>query len=68
METSTDTLIKTFVDTAHAKKIPVSLTVGGWGASGGFSTVMKSADSRSTFVKTLIDLVSKHQFDGVDFE
>jgi len=44
-----------------------SISIGGWTGSTHFSTAVTPAN-RSTFVKAVLDLASKYNFDGVDFE
>ncbi|KIJ37302.1 glycoside hydrolase family 18 protein [Sphaerobolus stellatus SS14] len=68
MPSSTDDMIKNFTDTAHAKNIPVSLTVGGWGGGAAFSALVASANMRTTFITALSNLVAQHEFDGIDFD
>lgn len=59
--------IPEFVAHAKSHNVIASVSVGGWSGSRYFSQAVTS-QNRSTFVKTILDMVDKYQFDGVDFE
>ena len=44
------------------------LTIGGWTGSQYFSSAVATEANRTAFVKTMTDLVSKYDLDGLDFE
>ena len=44
------------------------LTIGGWTGSKYFSSAVANEANRTAFVKTVMDLVSKYDLDGLDFE
>ena len=44
------------------------LTIGGWTGSQYFSSAVATEANRTAFVKTVMDLVSKYDLDGLDFE
>lgn len=44
------------------------LSIGGWTGSGWFSTAVATSENRTAFVDTVLDLVSKYDLDGIDFE
>ncbi|KAI3396840.1 hypothetical protein diail_11611 [Diaporthe ilicicola] len=44
------------------------MSVGGWTGSRYFSSNFGSAENRTAFVKTSLDLVSRYQLDGLDFD
>lgn len=44
------------------------MSVGGWTGSLYYSTAVGSATNRTAFVKTITDLATKYNLDGVDFE
>lgn len=44
------------------------ISVGGWTGSRFFSSNVGSAENRTAFVKTSLDLVSQYQLDGLDFD
>jgi chitinase len=52
---------------AHNPDLRVLLSVGGWGA-GGFSESASSAQCRSSFADSAIELVDQYQLDGIDLD
>ena len=44
------------------------LTIGGWTGSQYFSSAVATEANRTAFVKTMTDLISKYNLDGLDFE
>lgn len=44
------------------------ISIGGWTGSRYFSSMIGSAENRTAFVKTCVDLVNKYSLDGLDFE
>lgn len=44
------------------------ITVGGWTGSQYFSTAVATAENRTAFTKTMMNLVQQYDLDGVDFE
>lgn len=44
------------------------VSIGGWTGSRFFSSNVGSAENRTAFVKTSLDLVSQYQLDGLDFD
>ncbi|GKT82370.1 glycosyl hydrolase family 18 protein [Colletotrichum tofieldiae] len=44
------------------------VSIGGWTGSRYFSTSIGSAENRTAFVKTCLDLVEKYNLDGLDFD
>lgn len=61
------TNIPAFVEQAKTHGAMSSISVGGWTGSRYFSTAVTPAN-RSTFVNAVLNLTSKYNFDGVDFE
>ncbi|HHU55224.1 MAG TPA: hypothetical protein GXZ48_00840 [Acholeplasmataceae bacterium] len=59
--------IEEVIGGAHAEGVRVVLSIGGWGA-GGFSEAVSTPESRTTFVKSIVEAVEKHHFDGVDMD
>lgn len=47
--------------------VRVILALGGWGA-GGFSEAMISAEARTKFINSIMDLIKEYQFDGIDID
>lgn len=50
------------------QNVKALLTIGGWTGSQYFSTAVGSSENRTAFVNTVLDLVSKYDLDGLDFE
>lgn len=44
------------------------LTIGGWTGSQYFSSAVATADNRTAFVSTMMNLVQQYNLDGLDFE
>lgn len=59
--------IQPFVEAAHQHNVMAIITVGGWTGSRYMSQAVNPQNS-STFVKTVLNMVSKYGFDGVEFE
>ena len=55
------------VSTAHAAGKKAIVTVGGWGADGGFVNATNSAN-RATFVANLVDFMTTYSYDGIDID
>jgi len=55
-----------FRDTNHNLKI--LLSVGGWAWSDSFSDVALTVSSREIFTESIIELIKRHQLDGVDID
>ncbi|KAB5593717.1 Chitinase A1 [Ceratobasidium theobromae] len=61
-------VFKDFVQTAHANNCSASISVGGWTGSRYFSSAVATAENRTEFVKTMVDLVKTNNLDGLDFD
>lgn len=59
--------INSVVTAAHKADKPVLYSVGGWGNYNGFSNAIKSSN-RSRFVSSIISIMKKWGFDGVDID
>ncbi|KAJ0104251.1 hypothetical protein J7T55_001738 [Diaporthe amygdali] len=57
-----------FVSDAKKNNVKALVSIGGWTGSRYFSTNFGSAENRTAFVKTSLDLVSQYQLDGLDFD
>ncbi|MBD3615415.1 MAG: glycoside hydrolase family 18 protein [Gracilimonas sp.] len=66
-ETFSPSRIKSIVSAAHSHNTPVLFSVGGWGNYSGFSEAIKS-DSREHFIRSIIMVMEKWGFDGVDID
>jgi chitinase len=44
------------------------LSIGGWTGSQYYSTAVATSENRTAFVSAVLDLVSKYDLDGIDFE
>ena len=47
--------------------VRVGLALGGWG-SGDFSNAVRTAEARTIFADSIIDLMKKYNFDGIDID
>ncbi|GAA5975089.1 hypothetical protein JCM11641_000028 [Rhodosporidiobolus odoratus] len=63
-----DSLISNFVNRAHAAGTTVSYTVGGWTGSQYFSPHVSTAANRATFARTLVAVMNRYGFDGIDID
>lgn len=61
-------LLKRFVTAAHKGNSKAVLSLGGWGQSKGFSKSVTDDSARSNFIKNVLDVISKYNLDGVDFD
>ncbi|KAH6984513.1 glycoside hydrolase superfamily [Ilyonectria sp. MPI-CAGE-AT-0026] len=57
-----------FVDAAKKNGVKALISIGGWTGSRWFSTSFGSAENRTAFVNTCLDLVQEHNLDGLDFD
>ncbi|KAI7778038.1 hypothetical protein LA080_002675 [Diaporthe eres] len=57
-----------FVSEAKKNGVKALVSIGGWTGSRFFSSNVGSAENRTAFVKTSLDLVSQYQLDGLDFD
>ncbi|KAF4448084.1 hypothetical protein F53441_8476 [Fusarium austroafricanum] len=60
--------IPCFVKDAKKHNVKPIISIGGWTGSKYFSTSFGSAKNRTAFVKTCLDFVEKHGFEGIDFD
>ncbi|PCH44849.1 glycoside hydrolase family 18 protein [Wolfiporia cocos MD-104 SS10] len=65
---SDEQLLPQFVELAHQNNVKAIVTIGGWTGSQYFSSAVATAANRSAFVQTALDLVSKYNLDGLDFD
>jgi chitinase len=66
---SSDIVLKTLVKLK--KKNPhlkVMIACGGWGGSGGFSEMARSAENRKKFVESVASFIKKYKLDGLDID
>jgi chitinase len=63
-----DALLTQFVAKAQNNSVKAMLSVGGWTGGLAYSSNVGSAENRTAYVKTIIDLKTKFNLDGVDFE
>ncbi|KAJ7143425.1 glycoside hydrolase family 18 protein [Mycena crocata] len=64
---SDEELLPKFVSAAHKNGVQAGLSIGGWTGSQYFSTNLASAN-RTSFVKSVTDLIQKYHLDLVDFD
>jgi chitinase len=53
--------------TRQQNVLPV-LTIGGWDGSIYFSSSISTSSNRTTFVQSIVSMVNKYGFQGVEFE
>ena len=68
MTSQDEELLPQFVAKAQNNSVKAMLSVGGWTGGRLFSSNVGSAENRTAFVKTIVDLKAKYNLDGVDFE
>ncbi|SCV68013.1 BQ2448_134 [Microbotryum intermedium] len=59
-------VVTDFVTRAHAAKVKVSYTVGGWTGSKYFS--QHASNNRTLFAQTLVNTMKQYNFDGIDID
>ncbi|KAK7046890.1 glycoside hydrolase family 18 protein [Favolaschia claudopus] len=57
-----------FVSAAQENGVSALLSIGGWTGSMYYSTAVATAENRSAFVNAVLDLVTKYNLDGIDFD
>ena len=60
-------LNKELILSYREKGVRIGLAIGGWGADG-FSQAVRTADSRTKFVKSIMKVIKEYQFDGIDID
>lgn len=61
------TNLTTIMEQAHAHGVRVVLAIGGWGVDG-FSQACSTAESRTTFIDSIMETIQKNRFDGIDID
>lgn len=61
-------LIPAFVSAAKLNGVKALVSIGGWTGSLWFSTSFGSAENRTAFLQTCLDLVKEYDLDGLDFD
>ncbi|KAF8694179.1 Glycoside hydrolase family 18 protein, partial [Rhizoctonia solani] len=61
-------VFKDFVSTAHANNVSATISIGGWTGSIYFSSAVATAENRTEFVKTMVNLLSDNKLDGLSFD
>src|SRR5690554_6468095 len=59
--------IKRVIGDAHEAGCRVVLSIGGWGA-GNFSEAVATHKARTKLIESIVKVVKKHKFDGVDMD
>lgn len=67
LDDSGPSYIPAFVEAAHQHNVVALFTLGGWTGSRYMSQAV-TPQNRSTFVKAVLNVVSKYGFDGVEVE
>ncbi|RUS20996.1 glycoside hydrolase superfamily [Endogone sp. FLAS-F59071] len=65
---STPSSLSTFVSAVHAGNTQAVLSIGGWGSSGYFSSVVASPSSRQNFANAVQSLINQYNLDGIDID
>ncbi|KAJ6538875.1 glycoside hydrolase family 18 protein [Mycena vulgaris] len=65
---SDEELLPQFVAAAHKNGVKAGLSIGGWTGSQYYSSNIASASNRTTFVKSVTNLIQKYDLDLVDFD
>ena len=60
--------LKTLVTRAHAARVKVLISIGGWGLDSKFEALASEAASRARFVDAAADFMDAHQLDGIDID
>ncbi len=62
--------LRSLVSLAHASGVKVLVSIGGWngGDDSAFETLAASSNGRTTFVDSLLAVVSRYNLDGVDID
>jgi GH18 family chitinase len=60
--------LKKIVETGHAKRVKVLISVGGWGWDAQFEEMAADPESRAAFVHNLKSFVDEYQLDGADID
>ncbi|EFP90066.2 uncharacterized protein PGTG_15914 [Puccinia graminis f. sp. tritici CRL 75-36-700-3] len=63
-----DTLAFDFVNSCNNHSVFPSYTVGGWGGSRYFSSLVATAENRTAFANSTITFAKKYGFKGIDFD
>ncbi|KAG2053151.1 glycoside hydrolase [Suillus hirtellus] len=58
----------TFVAAAKQNNVVPILTIGGWDGSIYFSSSISTSSNRTTFVQSIVSMVNKYGFQGVEFD
>ena len=58
---------KELVLSYREKGVRVVLAIGGWGADG-FSQAVRTEASRTKFINSIMEIIKKYQFDGIDID
>ncbi len=56
------------VTDAHRAKVKVLLSLGGWGWDKQFSAMVKSPEAENRYVRSVMDLVDRYDYDGIDLD
>ncbi|KAI0633477.1 chitinase [Trametes polyzona] len=68
LEDSNGALLPQFVETAHKNNVKALVSIGGWTGSRYFSNHVATPANRTAFVKTITNLVTQYNLDGIDFD
>ncbi len=53
---------------AHQNNVKISISLGGWGNSDGFSPMVADSAKRAFFIDNLVNFLNTNNYDGVDFD
>nr|AIT18906.1 chitinase [Hirsutella thompsonii] len=63
-----DASFRQAVDKVHETGAKVQISMGGWGGSAKFSSIMKDEATRSKFIDNIVDFIRTNDLDGVDLD
>jgi chitinase len=61
-------ILENLVEEAHAAKVKVLISVGGWGLDQEFKQLAASSETRRRFVTAVVDVVQQYHLDGADID
>ncbi|KAK0449602.1 glycoside hydrolase family 18 protein [Desarmillaria tabescens] len=68
LDSLSESRLPDFVANAQANNVSALLSIGGWTGSRGFSPAVATAENRTTFIQTIVNLVNTYNLTGIDFD
>jgi chitinase len=63
-----DLLYPDLITRAHAAKVKVIVSIGGWGQCDGFAPMAANASTRKIFIDNVVAFLQKNGYDGIDLD